>query len=157
MSGRRASKRFIATVAALLLLLAVPLGAPAVADPGLVRVMVVLDSPELLANINDTSGPSIDTDVTFEVFSAGDGALVLEHTQTGAHQASLPESASLQRRVTPTSRASSMPMKLAVPKSSFASGQESRWIDLLKDLLKDLELFCERHVRRDAAVSSAGW
>lgn len=51
MSGISGSRRFIAILAALLLLLAVPLGAPAVADPGQVRVSIILDSPEILANI----------------------------------------------------------------------------------------------------------
>lgn len=84
MSGICASRRFLAVLAALLLLLAVPLGAPAVADAGHVSVTVVLDSPELLANVNDGSSTSIDTDVTFEVFSAGDGAPVLQSTQTAS-------------------------------------------------------------------------
>ena len=84
MSGMCASQRFTAVLAALLLLVAVPLGAPAAADPGHINIMVALDSPELLANLNSSSDPSIDTDVTFEVFSAGDGAPVLTLTETAS-------------------------------------------------------------------------
>jgi hypothetical protein len=52
MSGNSGSPRFKAVLAALVLLLAAPLGAPALADPGNVQVTAILDSTELLATIN---------------------------------------------------------------------------------------------------------
>lgn len=61
--------RFATVPAALILLLAAPLGAPAFADDE-VRLSVVLDSTELLASINASPAPAIDTAVTFEVFDA---------------------------------------------------------------------------------------
>ncbi|MHA7302436.1 hypothetical protein, partial [Pseudarthrobacter sp. MDT1-22] len=60
-----------------------PLGAPAFADDE-VRLSVVLDSTELLASINASPGPAIATDVTFEVFNAIDGGLVLAIPQTAS-------------------------------------------------------------------------
>ncbi|MCO4238813.1 hypothetical protein NG702_15570 [Pseudarthrobacter sp. MDT3-28] len=83
MSGISGSRRFTAVLATLILLLAVPLGAPAFADDE-VRLSVVLDSTELLASINASPGPAIATDVTFEVFNAIDGGLVLAIPQTAS-------------------------------------------------------------------------
>lgn len=77
MSEPSTSRRFTAVFAALLLLLAIPPGAPATADPGHINVSVVLDSPGLLANVNGGSAPPTDLQVTFEVFNAADGALVV--------------------------------------------------------------------------------
>lgn len=81
MSVISGSRRFTAVLAALVLLLAVPLGAPAFANDD-VRLYVVLDSTELLASINASPGPAIATDITFEVFNAIDGDLVLAIPQT---------------------------------------------------------------------------
>ncbi|MCP8999642.1 carboxypeptidase-like regulatory domain-containing protein [Pseudarthrobacter sp. RMG13] len=70
-------------MATLILLLAAPLGAPAFANDD-VRLYVVLDSTELLASINASPGPAIATDITFEVFNAIDGGLVLAIPQTAS-------------------------------------------------------------------------
>ncbi|WP_309109058.1 PxKF domain-containing protein [Arthrobacter sp.] len=70
------TRRATAVFAALLLLLAVPLGAPATADSGHINVSAVLDSPGLLANVNGGSPPPADLEVTFEVFNVSGGALV---------------------------------------------------------------------------------
>lgn len=84
MSGISGSQRFIAILAALLLLLAVPLGAPAVADPGQIRVTVILDSPDILAGLNGSTVTSLDTTVTFEVFSTSGSEPLFRSTQTAA-------------------------------------------------------------------------
>ncbi|QHK21246.1 hypothetical protein GU243_17730 [Pseudarthrobacter psychrotolerans] len=81
MSVISGSQRFTAVLAAVLLLLAAPLGAPAFANDD-VRLYAVLDSTELLASINASPGPAIAIDVTFEVFNAIDGDLVLAIPQT---------------------------------------------------------------------------
>lgn len=78
MSETSTSRRLTAVFAALLLLLAVPLGAPAIADPGQIHVSAVLNTPGLLANVNGGSVPTADLEVTFEVFDADDGTLVAE-------------------------------------------------------------------------------
>lgn len=78
MSGISPSRRFTAVFAALLLLMAVPLGAPATADPGQIHVSAVLNTPGVLANVNGASAPSVDLEVTFEVFNANNGFLVAE-------------------------------------------------------------------------------
>ncbi|WP_248763162.1 carboxypeptidase-like regulatory domain-containing protein [Pseudarthrobacter sp. SSS035] len=70
-------------MATLILLLAAPLGAPAFANDD-VHLSVILDSPDVLAIINASPEPEIDTDVTFEVFNAGNGALFRTYTQTAS-------------------------------------------------------------------------
>lgn len=52
MSANSGSRRFMAFLAALILLLSAHLGAPAFADPGNVHVAAILDSTELLATLN---------------------------------------------------------------------------------------------------------
>ena len=83
MSVISGSRRFTAVLAALVLLLAAPVGAPAFANDD-VRLNVVLDSTELLASINASPEPVIDTDITFEVFNASNGALFYTYTHTAS-------------------------------------------------------------------------
>ena len=52
MSANSGSRRFMAFLAALIMLLSVPLGAPAFADAGNVHVAAIPDSTELLATLN---------------------------------------------------------------------------------------------------------
>lgn len=85
MSGISGSQRFTAVLAAVLLLLAAPLGAPAYADPGRVDLSVILDSPEVMANISNSSGPAITAVVTYDVFdAAGNGLAPVTSRTAGA-------------------------------------------------------------------------
>lgn len=65
MSGISGSQRFTAVRAAVLLLMAAPLGAPAHADPNIIEVSALVDSTELLQAINGGDEP--DDVVTYEV------------------------------------------------------------------------------------------
>lgn len=77
MSGISGSQRFTAVLAALVFLLTVPLSSPAFAGPTSVHLYVVLDSPEVLTNLNGSeAAPSTDTAVTFEVLDAATGLQV---------------------------------------------------------------------------------